>query len=49
MGVIEYYNESSGINIVGYFLRFGYDLEIIGRVANDRCFVFFNGRFVNMK
>lgn len=50
MGVIEYRDdESSGIHMVGYIPRPGYNLEITGRAVNDRCFVFFNGRPVNMK
>lgn len=50
MGLVEYYDdEESGIYIFGYFLRLGFDMEVIGRVVNDRCFIFFNGRFVYMK
>ena len=49
MGAINYHDESSGVNIVGFLPRPGYDLEITGRAVNDRCFVFFNGRPVNMK
>ena len=52
MGVIEFHDENSSgtcIHILGYVPRPGYDLEITGRAVNDRCFVFVNGRPVNMK
>lgn len=49
MGTVEHHDKSSGIDIVGYFPRPGCDLEITGRAANDRCFVFVNGRPVNIK
>ena len=50
MGVIEHHdNKESGIHVLGYVPRPGYDLEVTGRAVNDRCFIFFNGRPVNMK
>jgi len=49
MGAVQHHDKSSGIDIVGYFPRPGCDLEITGRAVNDRCFVFVNGRPVNMK
>ena len=50
MGVIEFHDEnSSGIDVIGYVPKPGSDSEVTGRAVNDRCFVFFNGRPVNMK
>ena len=50
MGVVEFHDEDvTNIHVLGYLPRPGSDSEITGRAVNDRCFVFFNGRPVNMK
>ena len=51
MGVVEFHDENSStdIQVLGYLPKPGSDLDITGRAVNDRCFVFFNGRPVNMK
>lgn len=50
MGVIEFHDEeNSDIQVLGYLPKSSSDSEITGRAVNDRCFVFFNGRPVNMK
>ena len=50
MGVIEFHDESlSGIHVLGYLPKPGSDIEVTGRAVNDRCFVFVNGRPVNVK
>lgn len=50
MGTIEFHDESHcNIRVLGYLPKPGSDSELTGRAVNDRCFVFFNGRPVNMK
>ncbi|CAH3164518.1 unnamed protein product [Porites evermanni] len=50
MGTIEFHDESQcNIRVLGYLPKPGSDSELTGRAVNDRCFVFFNGRPVNMK